>query len=106
MKSLVQILKVNEPRSGTKNGYNWTMQDAECMLLNDDGSVSQVGVLMLPKALTGDAAPKEGQYSATFAMGVENKTRKMVANLTGLTPLPPNFFKVPAPVSGGQVNKA
>ena len=60
--SILQILKVNEKRTGSKNGRDWAMQDAECALLADSGELEQVGVLQLPKDMMGDAAPKVGVY--------------------------------------------
>lgn len=87
--SIVQILKVNEARSGEKNGRRWEMQDCECALLTGDGVVEQVGVLVLPKELTGKTAP--GIYSGSFALRADTSRegqRRINAVLTGLTPLP------------------
>ena len=82
--SVVQILKVNEPRSGVgKNGKNWTMQEAECILIDGDGQVSQVGVLDVPKDMIGSLTP--GMYTATFTMSAHYQTRKIEPRLTGLT---------------------
>lgn len=86
--SILQILKVNEKRTGNKNGRDWAMQDAECMLLNDDGSLEQVGVLQLGKEMMGDAAPKPGVYAASFALRAGMQDRKIGAVLTALTPYP------------------
>jgi hypothetical protein len=88
--SIVQILKVNEKRSGEKNGRRWEMQDAECALLNEKGDVEQVGVLVLPKDLTDKTVP--GIYSGAFALKADTSRegqRRINAVLTGLTPLPP-----------------
>lgn len=84
--SIIQILKVNEKRTGNKNGRDWAMQDAECALLNDTGELEQVGGLELPKELMGDAAPKPGVYLASFALRAGMRDRKIVAVLTALTP--------------------
>lgn len=84
--SILQILKVNEKRSGTKNGRDWHMQDAECALLADTGELEQVGVLQLPKDMMGDAAPKVGVYLGSFALRAGMQDRKIVAVLTALTP--------------------
>lgn len=84
--ALLQILKVNEVRSGTKDGRAWSMQDAECLLLKDDGSVDQVGVLMLPKELREKVAP--GTYTGTFALRPNVASRRIEAVLTGLSPVP------------------
>ena len=66
MQTIIQILKVNEARSGNKDGRDWSMQDCECILLNDDGSVGEVGVCALPKDLIGKVAP--GHYTASFTL--------------------------------------
>lgn len=86
--SIVQILKLNEARSGNKNGREWQMQDAECILLNDDGSVSEVGVLMIPKDLMGKV--QAGTYTASFSLRTDKSKeggRRIGAVLTGLIPL-------------------
>ncbi len=90
--ALIQVIKVNEERTGSKDGRAWSMQDAECLLLNEDGSPSQVGVLMLPKQLRGKDAPGPGTYVGAFALGVSLRDRRVEAMLTGLTPIPPNHF--------------
>jgi hypothetical protein len=96
MQSLIQIIKVNEPRSGVArlSGKPYTMQDAECLLLNDDGTPSQVGVLMLPKDLTGKITV--GTYMGTFALQSSMKDRRIEAVLTGLQP-----YSVKAPAQKG-----
>lgn len=90
MQSIIQILKLNEARSGEKNGRKWEMQDAECLLLNEDGSVNQVGVLMLPKDLLGKVNP--GTFMGTFALRADTSRegqRRINAILTGLQPIDP-----------------
>ncbi|MDA8450384.1 hypothetical protein M5C97_18580 [Acidovorax sp. NCPPB 3859] len=84
--SLIQVLKVNDKRSGSKDGRAWEMQDAECVLLNDDGEMEQVGVLQLPKALMGEAAPVPGIYMGAFALQAGMRDRRINAILTALTP--------------------
>ena len=64
--SVIQIIKVNELRKGAKDGRPWEMQDAECLLLDEEGKPSQVGVLMLPKELRGNVTA--GIYAGTFAL--------------------------------------
>ena len=93
--SVVQILKVNDSRSGVgKNGKNWTMQEAECILLVGDGQVSQVGVLDVPKDMIGNLVP--GMYTATFTLAAHYQTRKIESRLTGLTRIPSKSER-PAP---------
>ena len=85
--SVVQILKVNDPRSGIgKNNKAWQMQEAECILLDADGQVSQVGVLDVPKDMIGNLTP--GNYTATFTLAAHYQTRKIESRLTGLTRIP------------------
>ncbi|GGH63286.1 hypothetical protein GCM10010975_28920 [Comamonas phosphati] len=85
--SIVQILKVNEPRSGIgKNNKPWQMQEAECILLDGDGAVSQVGVLDVPKDMIGNIVP--GSYTATFSLSAHYQTRKIESRLVSLTRLP------------------
>lgn len=84
MQSILQILKVNEERSGVKDGRPWAMQDAECLLLKDTGEVDQVGVLMVPKELRGTVTP--GHYLGTFALRPNMASRRIEAVLVGLTP--------------------
>lgn len=84
--SIIQILKVNEKRTGEKNGRAWAMQDAECALLADTGELEQVGVLQLPKDMMGEAAPKPGIYIGAFALRAGMQDRKIGAVLTALQP--------------------
>lgn len=98
MQSILQILKVNDLRSGTKDGRAWEMQDAECILLDDTGQPSQVGVLPLPKDLRSKAAP--GVFFGTFGLRPNLQTRKIEAVLTGLQPMPPDYFKRSAAAGG------
>lgn len=86
MQSLIQIIKINEARSGSKDGRAWAMQDAECILLTEDGEPDQVGVLQLPKNLMGENAPKKGTYLGTFALAAGMRDRRIEARLTGLQP--------------------
>jgi hypothetical protein len=89
MQSLIQILKTNEVRKGisAKTNKPWEMQDAECVLINQDGTPASVGVLQLPKSLMGASAPAPGIYTATFALVSGMTDRKINAVLTHLTPV-------------------
>lgn len=85
MQALIQIIKVNELRTGNKDGRQWEMQDAECLLLNDDGSPASVGVLSLPKTLRGANAPRVGTYTGSFSLQAGLRDRRIEAVLVGLT---------------------
>jgi hypothetical protein len=89
MQSIVQIFKVNDARTGTKDGRAWAMQDAECALLDDAGTVVSVGVLMLPKEMQQDKAPKPGIYLGMFSLRAGLRDRRIEAVLTGLNPVTP-----------------
>jgi hypothetical protein len=94
--SVVQILKVNDPRSGIgKNNKPWQMQEAECILLDGDGAVSQVGVLDVPKEMIGTIVP--GTYTVTFSLAAHYQTRKIESRLTNLTRLPAKQERSAAP---------
>lgn len=85
--SVIQILKINDPREGVgKTGKPWKMQEAECVLIDGDGQVSQVGVLDVPRDLIGTIQP--GTYTATFSMRAHYQTRKIGSELVHLTPVP------------------
>ena len=86
MTSIIQILKINEKRTGNKNGRDWAMQDAECALLSDSGELEQVGVLQLGKEMMGDNAPKPGTYTAVFALRAGMQDRKIGPVITALNP--------------------
>lgn len=84
MHSLIQILKVNDMRTGSKDGRAWEMQDAECLLLKETGEVDQVGVLQLPKELRGKVTA--GVYLGSFGLRPNLQSRRIEAVLTGLQP--------------------
>lgn len=88
MQALIQILKVNDLKTGTsaKTGKAYEIQDAECVLLDDNGNPDQIGVLPLPKALREQARP--GVFTGTFALKPDFSTRRIEAVLTGLTAVP------------------
>lgn len=88
MNSFLQILKLNESRSGVKNDRKWEMQDAECIIFSETGEVDQVGVLMIPKDLMGKVQP--GTYSGSFSLRANTSRegqRRIEAVLTGLVPV-------------------
>lgn len=99
MQSILRIYQVDDVRSGVgrESGRPYEMQDAQCALLRDDGSVSQVGVLTLPKELNGKVTP--GDYIGTFALRVAMKDRKIGAVLVGLQPYAVKGSPVAAPAS-------
>lgn len=94
MKSVLQIIKVNQARSGVKNDRQWKMQDAECILFNEDGTVDAVGVLMIPKDLQDKVS--EGKYEATFILRPNMASRRIEAQIATLVPLAKSPAAAPA----------
>ena len=88
MQAVIQILKVNELKTGTsaKTGKPYEVQDAECVLLDENGMPDQIGVLPVPKALRDQVRP--GVFTGTFALKPDFQSRRIEAVLTGLTPVP------------------
>ncbi|MGA0610853.1 hypothetical protein [Caldimonas sp. KR1-144] len=86
MQSLLQIIAVGERRTGVSktSGKPWEMQEAECILLNDDGTPNKVGVLNVPRELVGKVAV--GTFIGSFALGANYKDRRIEAQLVGLQP--------------------
>jgi hypothetical protein len=84
--SLIRVLVVGEIKSGTsKFGKPYTIQEVECLTLDETGDGQQVGVLTLPKELVGKATP--GDYAATFSLGVDYRDRRIGARITDLRPV-------------------
>lgn len=87
MQSIIQILKLNEPRPWEMNGNKGVSHTAECVLLNEHGGIEHVGVLkikgedMIKKA-------QVGTYTASFAVRANPASRVLEAIVTDLTPLP------------------
>jgi hypothetical protein len=103
MQSILQILVVNT-KEGTskKSGQPYKIPEAQCVLINDDGTVAAVGVLVIPKQL--EEVAKPGTYTGAFALEAasfgENQGR-IVAKLVGLTPLPPKGGRGSQPAPAG-----
>jgi len=88
MQSIIQILKLNEPKAWTMEGRSGFSHSAECLLLTDAGEVDQVGVLKIK----GDDLIKKAQvgvYRGTFAMRANPASRQIEAVLTDLVAFVP-----------------
>lgn len=84
--SKIQILKVGPVQDKSYEGRSYQIQEAECVMLNDDGSVEGVAVLRLGEKMRGEAAPKPGFFTAAFTLRANPKDRRLEASLAGLTP--------------------
>jgi hypothetical protein len=97
MQTILHILKLNAPRTGVSKttGRPYDMQDAECVIYNDDGEPIEVGVLMIPDSLRETVSP--GFFLGTFALRAshaKNGGRAISAVLTGLQPRPSPSIEV------------
>jgi len=93
--SKINILKVGPVQDKSYEGRSYQIQEAECVMLNDDGSVEGVAVLRLGEKMRGENAPKPGYFTAAFTLRANPKDRRLEASLAGLTP-----FEVKAPRAG------
>lgn len=86
MQAIIQILKVNDIKSGvsSKTGKPYELQDAECVLLDDNGAPAQIGVLSIPKDLRGKVST--GVFTGSFSLRPDLQTRRIEAVLVGLNP--------------------
>lgn len=86
MQSIIQILKLNEPKAWSMEGRSGFSHSAECLLLTPEGAVDQVGVLKIK----GDELIKRAQvgtYFGSFAMRANPASRQIEAVLTDLQPV-------------------
>lgn len=88
--STIQILKINEVEKGIakKTGQPWERHTAECMLLNDDGTIDCVGRLVIPAAMR--ETLQVGTFRAGFSLVVPtfgDQKGDISARLTSLLPV-------------------
>jgi hypothetical protein len=93
MQSVLEILLVtNKSGKAKKTGNDYSIDEAHCVLRNDDGTAGAVGILVIPKAL--EAVAKPGMFTGAFALQAASygeQQGRIVATLVGLTPVPPSF---------------
>jgi len=82
----LRVIKVNEVREGvssvTRKAYR--MQDASCIVLDEQGQIVTVGLFMIPKDMTGLLQP--GDYACTFGLAVDREG-KINARISALSPV-------------------
>jgi hypothetical protein len=84
----MQILSVDEKRTGVKDGRPWAMQEAQSMLLDADGQILKVGVYDLKRDEIDKMTP--GLYMPRYALSIGNgdKTKgKVIPAFAGWTPM-------------------
>ena len=95
LQSILEVLLVTvKSGKSKKTGNDYAISEAHCVLRNDDGTPGAVGVLMVPKAL--EAVTKPGLFTAAFGLQAASygpDQGRIVAVLTGLTPIPPGALK-------------
>lgn len=95
MQSILEILLVSiKTGVSKKTNAPFSISEAHCVLRNPDGTPGAVGVLVIPKSL--EASAVVGTYTATFgliAAGYGEQQGRIVAQLAGLTPLPPGALR-------------
>lgn len=96
MSSLIQILKVGALQDKKWEGREYQVQEAECVLLDENGELESVGVLRLSEAFRKDP-PAKGTYQAVFTLVASPKDRRIGAVVTGLTPVAPSALRRAAP---------
>lgn len=84
--SKIQILVVGPVQDKKWEGREYQIQEAECVMLNDDGTPQGVAVLRLGETMRGANAPKPGLFTAAFTLRANPKDRRLEASLAGLTP--------------------
>ena len=98
MTSLIQILKVGVLQDKKWEGREYQVQEAECVLLDQDGQLESVGVLRLSEHFRKNP-PERGTYQAVFSLVASPKDRRIGAVVTGLTLVPPSALKRAAPAA-------
>ncbi len=95
MHSVLEILLVTvKEGKAKKTGNDYKIYEAHCVLLKDDGTPGAVGVLNIPKAL--ETVAKPGKFTAAFGLEAStfgDNAGKIIAVLSGLTPLPPGAIR-------------
>lgn len=82
--SFIQILVAQKPSEGIgKNGKPYKVQNADCVMLDEDGVMLQVGVMRVPNDLIDKIKP--GVYQPGFGIRVDFQSREIKPVLMSLT---------------------
>lgn len=98
MTSLINILKVGVLQDKKWEGREYQVQEAECLLLDQDQQFQGVGVLRLSEEFRKNP-PAVGIYQASFALVASPKDRRIGAQVIGLVPVPAGALKRSAPAA-------
>lgn len=94
--STIQVLKVVNEQRKTREGKDYTVRMAECVLYTDDGEVEVAGPLRLSEELVNGLKP--GWYRAGFSMVrsfADATKNELVSKCVSLTPVPVKGAPVP-----------
>lgn len=84
--SFIQILVAQKPNEGVgKNNKPYKFQNADCVMLDEDGVMLQVGVMRVPNDLIDKVKP--GVYQPGFGIRVDFQSREIKPVLMSLTPV-------------------
>lgn len=93
--SFIQILVAQKPNEGMgKNGKPFKFQNADCVMLDEDGVMLQVGVLRVPNDLVDKIRP--GVYQPGYGVRVDFQSREIKPVLMSLTPVRTQAAAAPA----------
>jgi hypothetical protein len=87
--SIIQVLKVDIEDKKNKSGETYQTRKAECLLLNESGSIEVAGGMPLSKELAENLKP--GIYTAGFSMVRQeygDRRGDIVARLVSMVPAP------------------
>lgn len=82
----IQILKVGVLQDKKWEGREYQVQEAECIILDENGEFECVGVMRLSEAFRKDP-PAKGTYTAVTKLVASPKDRRIGTMIVGLTPV-------------------
>lgn len=88
MPAFIHILKVGDLTPKKFEGREYSVQEAECVLLNDAGETDCIGVLRFSEKFK-NSPPAVGIYRPVFAMVASPKDRRIGAVITDLIAVEP-----------------
>lgn len=91
MPAFIQILLVGQLTPKTYEGRSYNTQEAECVLLDENGETLQIGVLRFSEKFQKEP-PTKGLYRPVFSMVASPKDRKIGAVITDLQPVDAKSF--------------
>lgn len=95
MSTIIEIMLLDVKTGvGKVSGKPYTLSEAHCVMRNDDGTPSGVGVTILSKEVAANAKP--GLYSCSFGLVSStygDDAGRIVPQITALLPITASQFK-------------